>query len=72
MLDSQESVNVEIKSTPTKSEDISEIIVKTEIQNQMNIDNDFPFGTGITVSIFIGIAIGLVFILIIRQKPPKY
>ncbi len=38
----------------------------------MNIDNDLPFGTGIAVCILIGIAIGLVFILIIRQKPPKY
>ena len=72
MLDSQESVNIEIKSTPTKSEDIFETVVKIEIQNQMNIDNDLPFGTGIAVCILIGIAIGLVFILIIRQKPPKY
>ncbi len=72
MLDTQESVNIEIKSAPIKSEDISEIIVKTEIQNQMNIDNDLPFGTGIAVGILIGIAIGLVFILIMRQKPPKY
>ncbi len=72
MLDSQESVNIEIKSTPTKSEDIFETVVKTEIQNQMNIDNDLPFGTGIAVGILIGIAIGLIFILIIRQKPPKY
>ncbi len=71
MFDSQESVNVEIKSTSTKSEDISEIITKTEIQNQMNIDTDLPFGTGIAIGIVIGIAIGLVFILIIRQKPPK-
>ena len=71
MFDSQESVNVEIKPTPAKSEDISEIITKTEIQNQMNIDTDLPFGTGIAVGIIIGIAIGLVFILIIRQKPPK-
>jgi len=71
MFDSQESVNVEIKSTPPKSEDISEIITKTEIQNQMNIDTDLPFGTGIAVGIVIGITIGLAIILIIRQKPPK-
>jgi hypothetical protein len=71
MFDSPESVNVEIKSTPSKSEDISKIITKTEIQNQMNINTDLPFGTGIAIGIVIGIAIGLVFILIIRQKPPK-
>jgi hypothetical protein len=71
MFDSQESVNVEIKSIPTKSEDISKLLTKTEIQNQMNIDTDLPFGTGIAVGIVIGIAIGLAIILIIRQKPPK-
>jgi hypothetical protein len=71
MFDSQESVDVEIKSTPAKSEDISEIITKTEIQDQKIIDSELPFGTGIAVGIVIGIAIGLVFILIIRQKPTK-
>ena len=71
MADSFEPIGIEIKQTPAKSENISEIITKTEIQNQMNIDNDLPFGTGIAVGIAIGIAIGLVFVLIIRQKPPK-
>jgi hypothetical protein len=71
MFDSQESIDLEIKSIPTKSEDVSEIITKTEIQDQKIIDSELPFGTGIAVGIVIGIAIGLVFILIIRQKPPK-
>ena len=71
MINSNESVDVEIKPSFTKSEDISEIITKTEIQNQMNIDTDLPFSTGIAIGIIIGIAIGLVFILIIRQKSPE-
>ena len=69
MMDSLEPTDIQINPTPTKSDDISKIITKTEIQNQMDID--LPFGTGIAVGIAIGIAIGLVFILIIRQKPPK-
>lgn len=71
MVDSFESIDIEIKQTTTKSEDISEIITKTEIQNQMNIDTDLPFGTGIAIGVVIGIAIGLVFILIMRQKSPE-
>ena len=71
MFDSQESLDVEIKSIPTKSEDVSELLTKTEIQDQKIIDSELPFSTGIAVGIVIGIAIGLVFILIIRQKPPK-
>ena len=69
MMDSLEPIDVQIKPTTTKSEDISKIITKTEIQNQMN--TDLPFGTGIAIGIVIGIAIGLVFLLIMRQKPPK-
>jgi len=69
MMDSLESTDIQINPTLTKSDDISKIITKTEIQNQM--DTDLPFGTGIAVGIAIGIAIGLVFILIIRQKPLK-
>jgi hypothetical protein len=71
MMDSFESTNVQIKPTTTKSEDISKIITKTEIQDQNNMNSDLAFSTGIAVGIVIGIAIGLVFILIIRQKPPK-
>ena len=69
MIDSLEPVNVEPIST--KSEDISEVKTKTEIQDQKIVDYDLPFSTGIAVGIVIGIAIGLVFIFIIRQKPPK-
>ncbi|QLH05264.1 peptidase S8 [Nitrosopumilus oxyclinae] len=71
MFDSQESVNVEIKTIPTKIEDTSEIISKIEIQDPNNVNSDLPFSTGIAVGIVIGIAIGLVFIFIIRQKPPN-
>ena len=69
MMDSLEPIDVQINPTTAKSDDISKIITKTEIQNQMDID--LPFGTGIAVGIAIGIVIGLVFILIIRQKPPE-
>ncbi len=70
MMDSLEPIDIQINSTTAKSEDISEITTKTQIQNQMNIDTDLLFGTGIAIGIVIGIAIGLIFILILRQKPP--
>lgn len=70
MPDSQEPANT-VEPIPAKIEDTSEIISKTEIQDPNNVGSDLPFGTGIAVGIAIGTAIGLVFISILRQKPPN-
>ena len=71
IISTSESVDIEIKPTQVESEEISAIINKTNVQDKINFDSDLPFNTGITVGIVIGFAIGLVFIFIIRQKPPK-
>ncbi len=72
VIDTPESVDIEIKPIKIESEEISEIINKTNItQDQINSDSDLPFNAGIAVGVAIGFTIGLIFIFIIRQKPPK-
>ncbi len=72
MFDSLEFADAaETRPAQTEPEKISPVLTKTEIQEQIPAGYDSQFSIAITAGIAIGFAIGLVFIFIIRQKPPE-
>ncbi len=71
MPDSIDPSDTRMQSIPPKPEEIPTVLNETKASDEPDGNPDLLFIDGVAVGIVAGIAIGSVFIFIIRQKPPK-